>query len=227
MRSPGSDVLHFALEPHAVTQIASDEMPLHLVRGQAVYQNGQPADALFRLHSGTCKTNALREDGHEQVTGYHLPGDVVGCGGMGSDKYQDEVVALEPCELRRLPYERLRRLVQEIVPLQRNVMCLLALEALRSLEAVTLLGTPKADRRIARFLLVLSQRHAACGQSAVDFHVQLSLTETASLLGLADETVSRALSRLQADGVLQKQGRRVELLDLPALRLRAGLAEGR
>ncbi len=85
-----------------------------------------------------------------------------------------------------------------------------------------LLGTMRAEERLATFLLNLSQRFVARGFSQVEFHLRMTREEIASYLGLKLETVSRLFSRLQEEGLIQVQGRAVKLLDLAALKKLVG-----
>jgi CRP/FNR family transcriptional regulator len=85
-----------------------------------------------------------------------------------------------------------------------------------------LLGSMRADERLAVFLLNLSHRYVERGYSATEFMLRLTREDLGSYLGLQIETVSRLFSRFQAAGLLQVQGRLVKLLDLPALKQLAG-----
>ena len=84
-----------------------------------------------------------------------------------------------------------------------------------------LLGSMQAEERLAVFLLDLSARYRERGYSPTEFVLRLTRQEIGSYLGVKLETVSRAFSRFQEEGLLQVQGRLVKLLNLPAVRQRA------
>jgi len=81
----------------------------------------------------------------------------------------------------------------------------------------------RAEERLAVFLLSLSRRYHERGYSETEFVLRLTREDIGSFLGMTLETVSRLLSRFQASGLLQVQGRLVKLLDLTALSQIAGL----
>jgi CRP/FNR family transcriptional regulator len=85
-----------------------------------------------------------------------------------------------------------------------------------------LLGTMRAEERLAAFLLNLSQRFSARGYSHTEFHLRMTREEIGSYLGLKLETVSRAFSRFREVGLISVQQKHVRILDL--LRLKALLA---
>src|SRR4029450_12807678 len=89
-----------------------------------------------------------------------------------------------------------------------------------------MLGSMHGEERLAVFLLNLSQRYRERGYSATEFVLRLTREDIGSFLGLKLETVSRLLSRFQAAGLIQVQGRLVKLLDLPALKQLAGQRDG-
>jgi CRP/FNR family transcriptional regulator len=87
-----------------------------------------------------------------------------------------------------------------------------------------LLGTMRAEERLATFLASLSQRFAARGYSATEFHLRMTRDEIGSYLGLSLETVSRLFSRLQDEGVVAVQQKHIRILDLPRLKASIGRA---
>ncbi len=98
----------------------------------------------------------------------------------------------------------------------------LSREIARQRTLMLLLGTMRADQRLAAFLLDLSQRYQARGYSSSEFILRMTREEIGSYLGLKLETISRLLSRLQQEGLIQVQGRVVKLLERPALRQLVG-----
>ena len=81
-----------------------------------------------------------------------------------------------------------------------------------------LLGSMRAEERLAAFLLNLSERYRARGYSSTEFVLRMTREEIGSYLGLKLETVSRLFSRFQDEGMIQVQGRAIKLLDPAALK---------
>ena len=187
-------------------------------KGDTLYRAGEPFSALFALRVGSLKTTVLAEDGREQVAGYHMLGDIVGMDGAGAGVHGCESIALEDSEVCVLPFDRLEELARTVPALQHNLHRFLAREISRDHSVMLLLGSMRAEERLAVFLLNLSERYRRRGYSPTDFILRMTREEIGSYLGLKLETVSRLFSHFQREGLLRIQGRDVRILDLPALK---------
>jgi CRP/FNR family transcriptional regulator len=191
---------------------------VRLKKGDDLYRAGDTFKALYAIRMGSCKTTMLAEDGREQVAGYHMPGDLVGLDGIGAFRHGCQAVALEDTEACVLPFEHLEALAHRLPPLQKNLHRVLSREIIRDHSVMLLLGTMRAEQRLAVFLLNLSHRYQERGYSATEFVLRMTREEIGSYLGLKLETVSRLFSRFQQEGLIQVQGRSVKLLDMTALK---------
>jgi len=215
--------LPFGLDADAMRQLdATVTDRTRLKKGDKLYRAGESFAALYAIRLGSCKTTVLAEDGREQITGYHMPGDIMGLDGIGTEQHGCEAVALEETEVCALPFERLEELARTIAPLQRNLHQFLSREIERDQNMMLLLGNMRAEGRLAVFLLNLSDRYRRRGYSPVEIVLRMTREEIGSYLGLTLETVSRLFSRFQKEGLLQVQGRVLKLLDLSALKQLAG-----
>ena len=127
-------------------------------------------------------------------------------------------MALEDTEVCVLRFERLEAFGRQHARFQHNLYRLLSRGISREGKVALMLGTMLAERRLAVFLLDLSERYRARGYSSCEFVLRMTREEIGSYLGLKLETVSRLFSRFQRDGLLQVQGRVVKLLDRASLR---------
>jgi CRP/FNR family transcriptional regulator len=91
-------------------------------------------------------------------------------------------------------------------------------ELVRDQGVMMLLGTMRAEERLAAFLLNLSQRFVARGYSPNEFHLRMTRDEIGSYLGLSLETVSRLFSRFQAEDLISVQQKHIRILDTTGLR---------
>lgn len=183
-------------------------------RRQVVYRAGQPARSVFLVHSGVYKTTLLSDDGREQVTGFHLRGDVLGLEAVGEGAYRCEAAALDTGELIEVP----RTLVFDpSAGLLEPVMQALAGALHRDWHWMMTLGTLDGEQRVAAFLLDLSGRQARLGYSPHRLLLRMTRADIGSYLGLALESVTRVLSRLDDARILRVACRDLEILDLPAL----------
>jgi len=207
------------LDPEALSQV--DRLiggRTRLRKSDTLFRPGERFISLYAIRSGSCKTISLTEDGQDQVSGYHMAGEIIGTDGISSDHYACQAVALEDTEVCVLPFERLEAFGRLHVRFQHNLHRLLSREIARQARVMLLLGTMLAERRLAVFLLDLSDRYHARGYSSCEFVLRMTREEIGSYLGLKLETVSRLFSRFQRDGLVQVQGRVVKLLDRSSLR---------
>jgi len=211
--------LPVGLEPEAMRQLdALVTSRLRLKKGDALYRTGAAFTSLYAIRLGSCKTTILAEDGHEQIAGYHMLGDVIGLDGIGGGRHGCEAVALEDTEVCALPFNRLEELARSVPALQRNLHQFLSRDIGRDQNMMLLLGSMRAEERLAVFLLNLSDRYRQRGYSSTEFVLRMTREEIGSYLGLKLETVSRLLSHFQKEGLIQVQGRTLKLLDLTALK---------
>ena len=195
---------------------------IKLKKGDALFHNGSPFTALFAVKLGSLKTTVLSDDGREQVAGYHMPGDLLGLDGMGEDRHGCEAVALEDTEVCVLPFVRIEELARRVPALQHNLHRFLAREIERDHKVMLLLGSMRAEERLAAFLLNLSERYKARGYSSTEFVLRMTREEIGSYLGLKLETVSRLFSKFQEEGLVMVAGRSVKIIDMPVLKQLVG-----
>ncbi|MDO9052495.1 MAG: fumarate/nitrate reduction transcriptional regulator Fnr [Gallionella sp.] len=186
-------------------------------RSDYLYRSGDKFRSLFAIHSGSFKTQILHEDGREQVTGFQMTGEIIGLDAISTDIHACEAVALEDSVVCELPFNKLEALSREIPTLQRHLHKIMSREIVRDQGIMLLLGSMRAEERLAAFLLNLSQRFAARGLSATQFELRMSRQEIGSYLGMKLETVSRAFSHFQAQGLISVKVRTIEIVNLAGL----------
>jgi len=187
-------------------------------RQQHLYRAGEIFEAIYAIRTGSFKTDVLLEDGREQVTGFQMTGEILGLDGISNEIHSCNAIALEDSEVCIIPYDKLEVLSRQIEGLQHQFHKVMSREIVRDHGVMMLLGSMRAEERLAAFLLNLSQRFAARGFSATEFHLRMTREEIGSYLGLKLETVSRAFSKFQEDGLIAVQQKHIRLFKLPALR---------
>jgi CRP/FNR family transcriptional regulator len=187
-------------------------------RGQSLYRAGDTFEAIFAVRTGFFKTDVLLEDGREQVTGFQMAGEIMGMDGISGDAHTCNAVALEDSEVCSIPYAMLEQLQSEIRALQHHFHKVMSREIVRDQGVMMLLGSMRAEERLAAFLLNMSQRLTARGYSATEFHLRMTREEIGSYLGMKLETVSRAFSAFQADGLISVQQKHICIVDPDGLK---------
>lgn len=190
--------------------------------GAYLYRSGDPFKSLYAIRSGSFKTRIVHEDGREQVTGFLMAGEIIGLDAISTDTHTCEAVALEASEVCELPFARLEALSREIPSLQRHLHKIMSREIVRDQGIMLLLGSMRAEERLAAFLLNMSQRNAIHGMSATQLRLRMSRLDIGSYLGMKPETVSRTFSHFQEAGLIHVKARAVEILALPKLREMVG-----
>jgi CRP/FNR family transcriptional regulator len=187
-------------------------------RGDTLFHHGEKFSSLYAIRTGFFKTCVASEDGREQVTGFQMAGEVVGLDGIVNDHHTCNAVALEDAEVCVMPFDRIEELSREITALQRHVHKIMSREIVRENGVMLLLGSMRAEERVAAFLLNLVQRLHARGFSPSELVLRMTREEIGSYLGLKLETVSRTFSKFVEDGIVEVKQRHVRILNTDALK---------
>ena len=211
--------LPFGLDPREVNQL--DELVgsrRKIKRQQHLYRSGDPFEAIYAIRAGSFKTDVILEDGRDQVTGFQMTGEVLGLDGISSEQHSCNAIALEDSEVCVIPFGRLEELSRQVESLQHQFHKIMSREIVRDHGVMMLLGSMRAEERLAAFLLNMSQRFTARGFSPSEFHLRMTRDEIGSYLGLKLETVSRAFSRFQDEGLVTVQQKHIRILNTPGLK---------
>ncbi|HBS63510.1 MAG TPA: transcriptional regulator [Stenotrophomonas sp.] len=180
--------------------------PFHA--GEPVFRAGEPFDAIAAVRAGMVKTTVIDSQGHEQVLGFSLPGEVIGLNAIHDGRYPCDAVALDTVYLCRFSFPRMSLLATRMPGLQARLFSLLSAEIGK---VAMLAANHRTDARVAAFLLDLSGRYARRGFSATRFTLMMARTDIANYLRMAPETTTRVLRRLQDDGLIEIRQRDVLL----------------
>ncbi len=187
-------------------------------RQHHLYRAGDKFEAIYAIRTGFFKTDVLLEDGRDQVTGFQMAGEILGMDGISAEAHTCNAVALEDSDVCVIPFAELESLSREVEALQHHFHKVMSREIVREHGVMMLLGTMRAEERLAAFLLNMSQRFLARGYSSAEFHLRMTREEIGSYLGLKLETVSRAFSRFHDESLISVQQRHIRILDIPGLK---------
>ena len=186
-------------------------------RGDTLFTNGEAFTSLYAIRTGFFKTCLVTEDGRDQVTGFQMAGEVMGLDGIVNDQHSCDAVALEDAEVCVMPYHRIEEIAREVTALQSHVHKIMSREIVREHGVMLLLGSMRAEERLAAFLLNLVKRLHARGFSQSELVLRMTREEIGSYLGLKLETVSRTFSKFVEDGLIEVKQRHVRILDTEGL----------
>ncbi|MBR9911267.1 MAG: fumarate/nitrate reduction transcriptional regulator Fnr [Gammaproteobacteria bacterium] len=189
-----------------------------LQKGEYLYHTGAPFRSVFAIRSGTIKAISITNGGQEQVTGFYLPGEILGMDGIAQNHHTNSAIALETAAVCEIPFSRLEELSLKLPGLQRHFFSLMSKEITSDQQLITLLSKNSADERVASLLLSISTRNHHRHLSATCFRLPMSRADIGNYLGLTIETVSRVLSRFQKSNLLAVDKKEITILDMDALK---------
>ena len=187
-------------------------------RGTSLFRNGEKFSSLYAIRTGFFKTCVTTEDGRDQVTGFQMAGEIIGLDGIVNDQHTCDAIALEDAEVCVMPFDRIEEISREVNALQRHVHKIMSSEIVREHGVMLLLGSMRAEERLAAFLLNLVQRLQARGFSRSELVLRMTREEIGSYLGMKLETVSRTFSKFADDGMVEVKQRHIHIRDADALK---------
>ena len=187
-------------------------------RGDSLFRAGDRFESLYAVRLGFLKSTVMSPDGREQVTGFHMAGELVGLDGISNEQHSCDTVALEDTEVCVIPYDRIEDVATNVPVLRSHFHKVMSREIVREHGVMLLLGSMHAEERLAAFLLNLSQRFESRGYSRTEFVLRMTRAEIGSFLGLKLETVSRVLSRFAQEGLIEVNQKHVRIIEPDGLR---------
>ena len=207
-----------SFEPAALEQLGNlINAQKVLNKGESIYRQGDSASAIYAVRSGALKTVMTQADGSTQVTGFYLPGEVIGLDNLAQSHCASTAIATEKAGLCELPVHAMSKLSQQLPELQSHLFQIMSTEIRADYQRMHMLSQTSAEERLVSFLLSWSARQTRRRLSADALRLTMTREDLANYLGLALETVSRSLHRLQADGMIAVAGRQITLLDQAGL----------
>jgi len=205
-----------ALDPEELRRLADIVQTVRVEANQTIFAEGDTADALYNVTSGTVKLYKLLPDGRRQITGFLVTGDFLGLAVNEHYAYTAETVT--SCSVCRFPRRKIDALMDEFPKMQRRLFSMASNELAAAQDQMLLLGRKTAKEKICSFLLMLSQRAARRGHKENPVYVPMSRADIADYLGLTTETVSRTFTQLKTGGAISLQeGNKILIADMDTI----------
>jgi CRP/FNR family nitrogen fixation transcriptional regulator len=171
-------------------------------RNEEIFGEGEPAGCVYRVIAGVVRTYRILADGRRQISDFYLPGDIFGME-AGTD-HRTSAEAVSDCQVLAMRRTQLAERAMSDASVAHKLWALTLHHLRRSEEHMLVLGRKSACERLAWFLMDMAERIPAHGR--IDLPV--SRQDIADFLGLTIETVSRTMTQLQDE----------EVIDLPSCR---------
>jgi len=208
-------------ELNKLDDIIQRKKPLH--KGDMLFEAGKPQRCLYAIRTGSFKTFTLTDNGEQQITGFHLPGDIVGFDALSNQSHPSYAEALETAMVCEIPLPNLETLLDQLPRLRQQIMRLMSEDIQADQQMMLLLNRKTAEQKLATFLSQLGQRYASRGFSGSAFRLTMTRSDIGNYLGLTVETISRLLSKMDKETLIQVEGKLIHIKDLAALSRLAAL----
>ncbi|WP_333608798.1 fumarate/nitrate reduction transcriptional regulator Fnr [Arsukibacterium sp.] len=195
--------------------IIQRKRPLH--KGDMLFESGIALKSLYAIRTGSFKTFTLTEQGEQQITGFHLPGDVIGFDAINQQQHRSYAEALETGMVCEIPYPNLESLLDHLPKLRQQLMRLMSQDIQADQQMLLLLNRKTAEQKLATFLSHLASRFASRGFSGKAFRLSMTRSDIGNYLGLTVETISRLLSKMHKDQIISVEGKLITIIDNNAL----------
>lgn len=164
---------------------------------EEIYGEGEPSEYIYQLLTGAVRVYKLLSDGRRQIGAFLLPGDVFGI--ETRDTYRMSAEAIVNATVRLVKRSAVEKLAQTDATVACALWAAASGELRHAKDHMMLLGRKTAAERVATFLLEMDGRYAKDGVRSLP----MCRRDIGDYLGLTLETVSRAISALQAKGVVE------------------------
>ena len=198
--------------------LESSTKPDQAVKRDAhLFHAGQSMKSVRVVRSGSIKSYQISPDGEEVVSGFFLPGEVIGLDALANETHPSFAVALEDSQTCDIPLPDFLKMLRDSPKLNEVMLRLLSEEMVETRELLLVVGRLDAQTRVALFLLSLSRRLARRRQNPDQFKLSMDRRDIANYLGITIETVSRTLSKFQRNGIIEVHGKQIRILNRQAL----------
>ena len=184
-----------------------------LHKKELVFKQGSSSGCIYAVRSGCVKTFTTAKDGEEQILGFHLPGEILGLDGFDNKIHSCSAVALDTSTICELPVNELNVLCVKMPGLQQQLLSLISDEISKDHTMLLLLARRNAEQKLATFLSNIAERLKARGYSSNSFELVMSRSDIGNYLGIADETVSRLLTKFRDKNIIAVNRKNIEILD--------------
>ncbi len=211
-----------ALEEKKLLHLRAISSPKSYAPNQPIFHAEDTTVYVSNVVQGAVRMYKLLPDGRRQITGFLFPGDFLGM--AANEEYAYSAEALTPVELCRFPRKKLEGLLDRLPALERRLLGTASNELIAAQDQMMLLGRKTAQEKVASFLLTLSRRAQQRGEAADPVLQPMTRADIADYLGLTTETVSRTITGLRTNGMIELiASDRISIPDAAALQ---AIAEG-
>lgn len=193
-------------------------------KGQVIMSEGARPQGVYCIHKGKAKVYKMGTEGKEQITRFATNGDLIGYRSILSDEpISASISALEDTYACYIPKSSFFEVIEESPKFSLNILKLSCHELGEAGKMIASLAQKTVRERLAEILLILRATFGEDEEGYLD--IKLTREEIANMVGTATESAIRLLSDLKSENLIETKGKRIKLLDRPALRQIASVYE--
>ena len=189
-------------------------------KGESIFYEDEPATGFYGIISGRVKVFKLSSEGREQILHIFGPGEVFGeVPVFAGRKYPASADAMETSRILFFPRDSFIRLIEKNPSIALNMIAVLSMRLRRFTSMIDDLSLKEVPGRLAKHLIYLSEQQ----QGSCELDLNITKGQLASLLGTIPETLSRILTKMTEQGIIESDGRKIRILERESIE---ELAEG-
>jgi len=186
--------------------------------GVSFFREGDPAESFFVVQSGSVKLTQVTPEGHQVVLRLIGAGDPFGgVAAFGGGAYPVSAEAVTDVTALEWPGQVMASLMETYPKLAINAVRFVAARLHELQVQYRQLATEKVERRVARALLRLGEQAGRRTEAGILIDLPLSREDIAQMTGTTLYTVSRIISRFEADGLVEAGRQHIVIRDPQAL----------
>ena len=223
IKKPGeeeSDLTGFQLfkklNEQEIAQLNYDKSCSIYKKGSIIYSEGSRLTGFYCVTKGVLKIYKTGTDGREQIIKFAKKGDIIAYRSLLSQELSCTTAkVIEEAVLCHIPYQTLLFLIQNNWTFSHHMLQIVCKELREANDYITDIAQKTVRERLAEILLLLKENFEL--DNANTLQIALTREELANIVGTATESVIRLLSEFKHDKLIELHGRRIKLIDIPAL----------
>jgi len=212
----GSESAYLFHEMIMQVELGPEDGRKDFAKGDYIFQEGKHPVGLFCMIKGKGKVFRLNEDGREQIVRLHGPNEIMGYKSLVMETpYHASSVALEDCQVGFISKTAFDSIIDTNPRIARLFMKIICQNLDQSEDFMVSLASKNIREKVAGILYFLQDKFGLNEDNILQ--ISLSREEIAGMIGVATENLSRAITQLKEDGVINTIGRKIAILDAAEL----------
>lgn len=186
-------------------------------KGAIIYQAGDEFKNLYAIRSGSVKIYSINEQGDEQITSFHMSGDLIGFDAIADNEHLSFAQSLETTSISEIPFTEIMHLAAQKPCLNLHLLKLISTEISTKKNLMMMISKQTAEQRLTSFLLHLYENLARRNLAGQEIKLTMTRYEIGNYISLTVETISRLLTKLRKEQIIEVHGRYISILDIDKL----------